>query len=168
MKPQGEGRVRCSAWLARNVRLSCARLIVRSGMTQLAVWDVRSGSIYIPKMNLREVNRLLKNQLVAGRKRIGVRELALGNRKRPRRNPSVLALGSNPLKDQGVAVARIKRVHQPPGKARRRVLDHHGASKNVIFHKGKVRANDPSSATRPTRAFDCNLDAMAGFAAAHG
>ena len=29
-------------------------------------------------------------------------------------------------------------------------------------------ANDPSSATRPTRAFDCNLDAMAGFAAAHG
>src|SRR4051812_6350018 len=30
------------------------------------------------------------------------------------------------------------------------------------------RPNDPSSATRPTRAFDCNLDAMAGFAAAHG
>ena len=30
------------------------------------------------------------------------------------------------------------------------------------------RSNDPSSATRPTRAFDCNLDAMAGFAAAHG
>jgi len=29
-------------------------------------------------------------------------------------------------------------------------------------------SNDPSSATRPTRAFDCNLDAMAGFAAAHG
>ena len=33
---------------------------------------------------------------------------------------------------------------------------------------GRVRPNDPSSATRPTRAFDCNLDAMAGFAAAHG
>ena len=30
------------------------------------------------------------------------------------------------------------------------------------------RPNDPSSATRPTRASDCNLDAMAGFAAAHG
>jgi hypothetical protein len=28
--------------------------------------------------------------------------------------------------------------------------------------------NDPSSATRPTRALDCNRDAMAGFAAAHG
>ena len=28
--------------------------------------------------------------------------------------------------------------------------------------------NDPSSATRPARALDCNLDAMAGFAAAHG
>src|SRR5437867_2047724 len=28
--------------------------------------------------------------------------------------------------------------------------------------------NDPSSATRPTRAFDCNRRAMAGFAAAHG
>ncbi len=28
--------------------------------------------------------------------------------------------------------------------------------------------NDSSSATRPTRAFDCNRDAMAGFAAAYG
>jgi hypothetical protein len=28
--------------------------------------------------------------------------------------------------------------------------------------------NEPSSATRPTRRFDCNSDAMAGFAAAHG
>ena len=31
-----------------------------------------------------------------------------------------------------------------------------------------VPPNDPSSATRPTRALDCNRDAMAGFAAAHG
>ena len=31
-----------------------------------------------------------------------------------------------------------------------------------------LSANDPSSATRPTRALDCNRDAMAGFAAAHG
>ena len=28
--------------------------------------------------------------------------------------------------------------------------------------------NDPSSATRRTRAFDCNRNVMAGFAAAHG
>ena len=28
--------------------------------------------------------------------------------------------------------------------------------------------NDPSSATRPTRASDCNREVMAGFAAAHG
>ena len=28
--------------------------------------------------------------------------------------------------------------------------------------------NDPSSATRPTRALDCNRDARAEFAAAHG
>jgi hypothetical protein len=28
--------------------------------------------------------------------------------------------------------------------------------------------NDPSSATRPTRASDCNQSARAGFAAAHG
>ena len=33
---------------------------------------------------------------------------------------------------------------------------------------GGSQPNDPSSATRPTRALDCNLDAMAGFAAAHG
>src|SRR2546426_3025250 len=30
------------------------------------------------------------------------------------------------------------------------------------------RPNDPSSATRPTGRVDCNSDAMAGFAAAHG
>ena len=33
---------------------------------------------------------------------------------------------------------------------------------------GVVPPNDPSSATRPTRRHDCNGDAMAGFAAAHG
>ena len=33
---------------------------------------------------------------------------------------------------------------------------------------GVKTPNDPSSATRPARALDCNLDAMAGFAAAHG
>ena len=32
----------------------------------------------------------------------------------------------------------------------------------------RMTPNVPSSATRPTRALDCNLDAMAGFAAAHG
>jgi hypothetical protein len=38
-----------------------------------------------------------------------------------------------------------------------------------VFHKRVILTpNDSSSATRPTRAFDCNLDAMAGFAAAHG
>jgi len=31
-----------------------------------------------------------------------------------------------------------------------------------------ITPNEVSSATRPTRAFHCNLDAMAGFAAAHG
>ena len=32
----------------------------------------------------------------------------------------------------------------------------------------RKQANDPSSATRPTGRTDCNSDAMAGFAAAHG
>jgi hypothetical protein len=32
----------------------------------------------------------------------------------------------------------------------------------------RVSPNDPSSATRPTGRHDCNSDAMAGFAAAHG
>jgi hypothetical protein len=31
-----------------------------------------------------------------------------------------------------------------------------------------MQANDPSSATRPAGRVDCNRDAMAGFAAAHG
>ena len=38
---------------------------------------------------------------------------------------------------------------------------------SIISDRAK-RQNDPSSATRPTRAFACNRSAMAGFAAAHG
>ena len=38
----------------------------------------------------------------------------------------------------------------------------------VMVRCDSVPPNDPSSATRPARAFDCNLDAMAGFAATHG
>ena len=36
------------------------------------------------------------------------------------------------------------------------------------MYRNVNRPNDPSSATRPARRHDCNSDAMAGFAAAHG
>jgi len=37
------------------------------------------------------------------------------------------------------------------------------------YHSGMIlRSNEVSSATRPTGRNDCNSDAMAGFAAAHG
>ena len=42
------------------------------------------------------------------------------------------------------------------------------APRHQDFEMGDMTPNDPSSATRPTRACDCNLDAMAGLAAAHG
>ena len=44
----------------------------------------------------------------------------------------------------------------------------YSTSIDTIYQVVVSVANDPSSATRPTRAFDCNLDVMAGFAAAHG
>jgi len=37
-----------------------------------------------------------------------------------------------------------------------------------VTHGVIAPPNDPSSATRPMRRHDCNSDAMAGFAAAHG
>ena len=37
-----------------------------------------------------------------------------------------------------------------------------------VFHNRVMSPNDLSSATRPTGRHDCNSDAMAGFAAAHG
>ena len=43
--------------------------------------------------------------------------------------------------------------------------------KSAKHYKGLLDAstpNDPSSATRPTRGYDCNREVMAGFAAAHG
>ena len=43
-----------------------------------------------------------------------------------------------------------------------------GDSDLLIVHGVRTPPNDPSSATRPTRASDCNRDAMAGFAAAPG
>ena len=39
---------------------------------------------------------------------------------------------------------------------------------SVQSYSGAKWPNDPSSATRPTRASACNRDARAGFAAAHG
>ena len=46
------------------------------------------------------------------------------------------------------------------------------ATVNVVLYdrmcKARATPNDPSSATRPTRACACNRDAMAGFAAAPG
>ena len=38
----------------------------------------------------------------------------------------------------------------------------------IVHRRDAAQPNDPSSATRPTKRVDCNLDAMAGFAAAHG
>jgi hypothetical protein len=40
--------------------------------------------------------------------------------------------------------------------------------RDVPTVKRKAKPNDPSSATRPTGRRDCNSDARAGFAAAHG
>ena len=46
----------------------------------------------------------------------------------------------------------------------------YAASANAALelHDDAKPSNDPSSATRPTGRVDCNSDAMAGFAAAHG
>jgi len=45
----------------------------------------------------------------------------------------------------------------------------HACSKiNSLVVVIAMTPNDPSSATRPTRGYDCNRSAMAGFAAAHG
>ncbi len=43
-----------------------------------------------------------------------------------------------------------------------------GASSLELAGEVPQRPNDPSSATRPAGRHDCNSDAMAGFAAAHG
>lgn len=42
------------------------------------------------------------------------------------------------------------------------------SARALIYNVRQEGANDPSSATRPAGRHDCNRDAMAGFAAAHG
>ena len=42
------------------------------------------------------------------------------------------------------------------------------SAKALVLNAGRKGANDPSSATRRTGRNDCNHDAPAGFAAAHG
>jgi hypothetical protein len=53
-------------------------------------------------------------------------------------------------------------------KSRGRSMLGNQSFKRIEYVHGEKSPNDPSSATRPTRACDCNRDAMAGFAAAHG
>ena len=66
---------------------------------------------------------------------------------------------SNPSAPVANGVATLHLHHSTRAAARKKwKVDAH----NV------VRPNDPRSATWPTRAFDCNRDAMAGFAAAPG
>ena len=80
-------------------------------------------------------------------------------------------------KRDGVATAGIRLVSRLAKQHRMRdwphtrsVEDYDALIEVVKVHLAErvVPPNDPSSATRPTRAFDCNRDAMAGFAAAHG
>jgi hypothetical protein len=59
---------------------------------------------------------------------------------------------------------------QPPEPATRSPLAARLGRKTcgVMVWCDSVPPNDPSSATRPAGRHDCNRDAMAGFAAAHG
>ena len=67
------------------------------------------------------------------------------------------------VETQDIAVEAIRRI-----KCRDRKPRPYLKCVGMIHVERVVRPNDPSSATRPTRAFDCNRDARAGFAAAHG
>ena len=88
--------------------------------------------------------------------------------------PLLRCANDDALKVCGVVMARDSRqsatLGKPPERATRPALAVTLGVKlgGVMVWCDSVPPNDPSSATRPTRAFDCNLDAMAGFAAAHG
>ena len=166
------GRVRCSAWLGRRfIAKTCDDptrppfRVIDNTRVQLAEVDDYPGTMAV---------------LIDALKKKGVRldEARLQNSDVAHLNKYVTII-------RGDTAEFLDRAFQcvPSGLTRkqrwqgylRRVclrLTHHLGIKNmsVLFksiHK-RSRPNDPSSATRPTRALDCNLDAIAGFAAAHG
>ena len=69
-------------------------------------------------------------------------------------------------KDPGLPAIRVKPLE--PGTCFHALVALGLELGGVILDCNAETPNDPSSATRPTRVFDCNLDAKAGFAAAHG
>ncbi len=96
-------------------------------------------------------------------------EGASGNKERPERH---LGMGEEQRQSTDEAEYREADEHGPAKAAHlcRKLPDGKVCLVIVVVHiGGDVKPpNDPSSATRPTRASDCNRDAMAGFAAAHG
>ena len=145
MKPQGDGRVRCSAWLGRTV----------NGIKSFFVSDIITVQVI-------DVRRMEADEVLAPM-RLEAHELVFVSEcKTPRdrlARPLVLS-----------ADMKSARLWRPEKARRQSAIRSLGAFLGVCcpYDGGDVRPNDPSSATRPTRAFDCNLDAMAGFAAAHG
>ena len=154
MKPEQDGRVRCSAWLGR---------VIRSAREVLAqMWGRWRNPRSLQSMAESPVvlSSLVESSDIA--RQVSVERLGDLVSPCPRLSPRGVRAPRSHLSPRGPSHARSRpalfRIVGACLKALRR-------SKSSAWVE---RPNDPSSATRPTRRDDCNSSAMAGFAAAHG
>ena len=164
MKPRRDGRVRCSAWLGgmalvgREGMLLC--MMVCEVCVLLLLFRVLIEQYRVKKQSHREGNqrpsqpdKLLCLPLDAAARKI---------RKLGSEDENLGLLGGNRGRGDGVAGRDL-------GNLRAKLLNPFLKLFRCGHNAERVMPpNDPSSATRPARASDCNREAMAGFAAAHG
>jgi len=142
LQPRRDGRVRCSAWLGRVV-MTCSEICPMTVEQRRALGQQEMSA---PKA-ARDAQAVHQCHSDSRRERTA--------RATIRRAPNMSDTADGRLHGACAPRSQKGRVCNRP------VL--------CAWNSWRVeRPNDPSSATRPARRHDCNRDAMAGFAAAHG
>ena len=155
LQPDGDGRVRCSAWLGGVVEVS----VTSSGfaVSLRAIHSV-----------LRPAESLSEREAALGAAQAALRQIR-GQIRRASESQSKAGLvrqgGPQAMSESKPQTRQVTEGNHvaPAAPLRRR-----SKISILAYREGRTPPNDPSSATRPARASDCNREAMAGFAAAHG
>ena len=169
MKPQGDGRVRCSAWLgirfvALICFLVCGLCVVLYGVWH--TWPRTAGLLIGLPAWVWAMCRLIKED---GKELYRKAQADKGDARRCASVPEETRPALAPAEaDALVGKHVLNTPHAEKRQNRTDESDAQGDEGKLPVHGVTLMPNDPSSATRRTGRNNCNRDAPAGFAAAHG
>ena len=172
MKPRGDGRVRCSAWLGGS--LMARREAAPESPPRTHEHRQQCSRRRCAVMSVHQWLQLCRLVIAQRSRRTCVRMLVLlldpvAAMLWPRtRQGKASGLRQNLARWLVTVAARPRPASPLMWRYEPNQLAILQGYVDELSRCGALPPNDPSSATRPTRAHDCNLDAMAGFAAAHG